>query len=335
MTSTIASFRSSFEERLFTQSADSFNDLCIELFQFQYQNNSTYRAYCDLIHAPIKEIKVYKDIPFLPISAFKSHELKSGSFNAEAIFSSSGTSGNQTSRHFVENLVVYEKSFRLGFEYFYDTPEEYCVLGLLPSYLEREGSSLIYMVNSMIEHSKHSQSGFFLHNQQELYNLLRELAKTQTKVLLIGVSFALLDFAESYKIPFNNNLIVMETGGMKGRRKELIREELHEVLSTSFGVKSVHSEYGMTELLSQAYSKGNGIFETPPWMKVLIRQQDDPFELVPKGQSGAIDLIDLANISSCGFIRTDDLGRVLNKSSFEVLGRLDVSDIRGCNLMVN
>jgi phenylacetate-coenzyme A ligase PaaK-like adenylate-forming protein len=335
LSSTITAFHTSFKKRLFTGSACSFNDLCVELFQFQYGNNTAYRTYCDLINTTPEEIREYTEIPFLPISAFKSHELKCGSFKPEAIFTSSGTMGLQTSRHFVKDLKLYERSFHLGFDHFYDEVEEYCVLGLLPSYLEREGSSLIYMVNDFIKKSNHPKSGFFLNNQQDLYEILVELVNKNTKVLLIGVSFALLDFAEKYQIESNENLIVMETGGMKGRRKELIREELHAKLSRSFRVKYIHSEYGMTELLSQAYSKGNGIFETPPWMKVLIREQDDPFQLVQNGQAGAINIIDLANISSCAFIRTDDLGTQVFENKFKVLGRLDVSDLRGCNLMVN
>ena len=330
-----ASFHSSFEKRLFTQSDTSFNELCLELFQFQHQNNPVYRAYCDLICVEPEKIKVHTDVPFLPISAFKSHELKCENFEAEAIFTSSGTSGSQTSKHYIKNLKLYEKNFQLGFEHFYDKLENYCVLGLLPSYLEREGSSLIYMVNDFIQKSNHPKSGFFLNNPEELYEIMVELAAKKTKVLLIGVSFALLDFAERYKLTSNGNLIVMETGGMKGRRKELIREELHFILSKSFGVKHIHSEYGMTELLSQAYSKGDGVFETPSWMKVLIREHDDPFKLVSMGQSGAINIIDLANISSCAFIRTDDLGKQVSDNEFEVLGRLDVSDLRGCNLMIN
>lgn len=335
MSSINTSFYSSFGEKLFQQSAVSFNDLCIELFQFQYRNNKVYRTYCDLINTKFEKVKQYVDIPFLPISAFKSHELKTGDFKPEAVFSSSGTTGSQTSKHLVKNVKVYEKSFQLGFEHFYGKIEDYCVLGLLPSYLEREGSSLIYMVNDFIEKSTHSKSGFFLHNQEELFEILKQLAEQETRVLLIGVSFALLDFAENYKVPQNENLIVMETGGMKGKRKELIREELHSLLSSSFAVKSVHSEYGMTELLSQAYSKGEGVFETPCWMKVLIREQDDPFKLVKNGQTGAINIIDLANISTCAFIRTDDLGSQTSENQFKVLGRIDVSDLRGCNLMVN
>lgn len=335
MSSIITAFHTSFEKRLFTATVDSFNDLCVELFQFQYDNNKTYRAYCDLIKVKSESIDDFTKIPFLPIAAFKSYELKSGNFKTEVTFTSSGTSGGQTSRHLVKDLNLYERSFQLGFEHFYNDIEEYCVLGLLPSYLEREGSSLIYMVNDFIEKSRHSQSGFFLNNQEELHEILAELAEKKTKVLLIGVSFALLDFAEIYQLSSNDNLIVMETGGMKGRRKELIREELHSILCKSFGVEYIHSEYGMTELLSQGYSKGNGIFETPPWMKVLIREQDDPFQLIKLQKVGALNIIDLANISSCAFIQTDDLGVQVSDNQFKVLGRLDVSDIRGCNLMVS
>ena len=335
MNSKITAFHTSFEKRLFTSSVDSFNDLSLELFQFQYDSNETYRSYCELIKVKPELIDEYLKIPFLPIDAFKSHELKSGSFTAEATFTSSGTSGGQTSRHLVQDLNLYERSFQLGFEHFYHDIQDYCVLGLLPSYLERKGSSLIYMVNDFIEKSTHPSSGFFLNNQDELYAILVNLAEKKTKVLLIGVSFALLDFAERYQLSSNENLIVMETGGMKGRRKELIREELHFILCKSFGVKCIHSEYGMTELLSQAYSKGNGIFETPPWMKVLIREQDDPFHLINSGKTGAVNIIDLANISSCAFIQTDDLGMYVSNNQFKILGRSDVSDVRGCNLMVS
>lgn len=334
MNSIDKAFFTSFEQKIFTNARDSFNELCIELFQFQYRNNKIYRDYCALISVDATKIEQFTEIPFMPISAFKSHELKCGDFTPQATFTSSGTTGSQASRHFVDDLNLYERSFTLGFQHFYEDIEEYCVLGLLPSYLEREGSSLIYMVNDFIVKSRHATSGFFLNNQEELHKILVELAKTETKVLLIGVSFALLDFAEKYQLSSNKNLVVMETGGMKGRRKELIREELHSILSRSFGVEYIHSEYGMTELLSQAYSKGNGVFETPPWMKVIVREQDDPFSLVPLGQAGAINIIDLANISSCAFIRTDDLGLQIADNQFKVLGRLDVSDLRGCNLLI-
>jgi len=330
-----STFITTFENKVFANAENCFNDLCIELFQFQVENNAVYREYCRLLNCDIAAIEHYTKIPFLPISTFKSHELKCGNFEAAAIFSSSGTTGKQTSRHFVNNLETYGNSFNLTFERFYGKVESYCVLGLLPSYLERQGSSLIYMVNDFIEQSNHEQSGFFLNNQQELFDLLQRLSNNKEKVLLIGVSFALLDFAEQYDLKSNENLVVMETGGMKGRRKELVREELHSILQKGFSAEKIHSEYGMTELLSQAYSKGNGVFETPPWMKILIREQDDPGQLTPIGQAGVMNIIDLANTRSCAFIQTDDLGKKLDESRFEVLGRQDVSDVRGCNLMIN
>ncbi|MFT5668258.1 MAG: hypothetical protein ACI9DK_002458 [Vicingaceae bacterium] len=335
MNSKSSTFITTFESKVFADAQNCFNDLCIELFQFQVENNVVYKEYCRLLNCDVAAIEHYSKIPFLPISAFKSHELKCGNFEAAAIFSSSGTTGNQTSRHFVNNLETYGKSFNLAFERFYGNVEGYCVLGLLPSYLERQGSSLIYMVNNFIEQSTHEQSGFFLDNQQELFDLLQRLSNNKEKVLLIGVSFALLDFVEQYDLKSNDNLVVMETGGMKGRRKELVREELHSILQKGFSTEKIHSEYGMTELLSQAYSKGNGVFETPPWMKILIREQDDPLQLTTIGQAGVMNIIDLANTGSCAFIQTDDLGKKLDENRFEVLGRQDISDVRGCNLMVN
>ena len=240
----------------------------------------------------------------------------------------------QTSQHLVKDLSIYETSFTQGFESFYGDIKEYCVLGLLPSYLERKGSSLIYMVNDFIQKSTHPSSGFFLNNTKELHQILTDLQSVNQKTLLIGVSFGLLDFIDQYTLPHHENLIVMETGGMKGRRRELVREELHEHLNKGFSTHQIHSEYGMTELLSQAYSKANGTFETPAWMNVLIRQQDDPFCFVGHGKTGAINIIDLANIHSCAFIQTDDLGKKYEDQSFEVLGRFDASDVRGCNLML-
>lgn len=334
MTLNETSFISQFENKVFKDAGRSFNELCLELFRYQVEHNATYKEYCELINCNPETIKHFKSIPFLPISAFKTHQLKCGNFEAAATFTSSGTTGNSTSRHFVKNLRVYEHSFQEAFKQFYGEIQDYCVLGLLPSYLERQGSSLIYMVDNFIHQSNSKQSGFFLNNQNDLAQILKELSSNKTKTLLIGVSFALLDFAEQYSIPKNENLLVMETGGMKGRRKELVREELHSTLTTGFNTETIHSEYGMTELLSQGYSKGNGIFETPPWMKVLIREQDDPFNYVEDGKSGVINIIDLANTSSCAFLQTDDLGKKITDTQFEVLGRMDISDLRGCNLMV-
>lgn len=305
----------------------------MDLFQIHYRHNSTYRQYCDYRKIEGDKVQSIKDIPFLPIDTFKSHTVQLNRFEAEITFESSGTTANTSSKHFVKKSSIYEKSFTTAFENFYGKAEDYCILALLPSYLERGGSSLVYMAEKLIQQSKHKESGFYLTNHQTLYETLNKLAKNGQKTLLIGVSFALLDFAEKYKVN-HTNLIVMETGGMKGRRKEIIREELHEILCNSFQLNSIHSEYGMTELLSQAYSKGNGKFYTPQWMKVLARKQDDPFSYANFGETAALNIVDLANIYSCPFIQTDDLGKVYADGSFEVLGRFDRATVRGCNLMV-
>ncbi len=325
----------SFKNSIFTTEDEEFEQKAIELFNFQYHENDIYRQYCDFINCKPEKVSSLQTIPFLPISTFKKYAVKSTSFIAETVFSSSGTTATTQSQHLIKDLHLYKNSFLKGFEKFYGQVNDYCILALLPSYLEREGSSLVYMADQMIRLSKHKESGFFLNNLDELSHTLNQLNKEQKKVLLIGVSFALLDFSEQYKLEFNPNLIVMETGGMKGRRKELIREELHEILGQNLKCKAVHSEYGMTELLSQAYSKEAGLFQSPNWMKVLIRKQDDPFDYCKAGETGAINIIDLANLYSCAFIQTDDLGRSHSNTSFEVLGRFDASDVRGCNLMVN
>ncbi|WP_456460799.1 LuxE/PaaK family acyltransferase [Lutibacter sp.] len=313
--------------------ANDFARISLEIFKFQAENNSVYKEFINYLHIDIRDVKSINQIPFLPIQFFKSHKIISSKEKIQQLFLSSGTTGNKQSKHFVTDISVYEKSFEKGFEYFYDSVGNYTILALLPSYLEREGSSLIYMVNSFIKKSKKPKSGFYLNNLNELRKSLLELDKNNEKTLLIGVSFALLDLVEKYKFQLKNT-IIMETGGMKGRRKELIREELHQILCKGFGVKKIHSEYGMTELLSQAYSKGNGIFKCPPWMKILIRDAEDALTLLPNGKSGGINVIDLANINSCSFIATQDLGRTYANNTFEVLGRFDNSDIRGCNLMV-
>lgn len=274
-----------------------------------------------------------KDIPFLPIDLFKIHKIVSGNARSQIIFSSSGTTGMNQSKHFITDIGIYKQSYRQGFKEFYGDIRDIAVLALLPSYQEREGSSLIYMVDDLISQSACSQSGYFLYNHAELTETLNQLKANHTHTLLIGVTYALLDFAESHSIEFPE-LIVMETGGMKGQRREMIREELHEALCQGFGVPAIHSEYGMTELLSQAYSKGGGRFHCPPWMQVSIRDTNDPLEILKPGQTGGINVIDLANINSCAFIATQDLGRLHDDGSFEILGRFDNSDIRGCNLLV-
>ncbi len=320
-------------DSIFTiSSSKDFEQKALEVFQYQFDNNAVYRSFCDLLYKHPADIQRLEDIPFLPIEFFKSKKVLSTSKKPQAIFTSSGTTGSQTSKHLVTNLKHYEQSFNNGFNHFYGPVEDYVVLGLLPSYLERKGSSLIYMVNDFIAQSKHTESGFYLNQLDELAEKLNTLDQSGKKILLIGVSFALLDLVEKHQFSFKNT-IVMETGGMKGRRKELIRSELHAILKKGFGISHLHSEYGMTELLSQAYSKGDGVFSCPPWMKVFTRDTEDALRLVQK-QTGGMNIIDLANYHSCSFIATQDLGKVHANGSFEILGRFDRSDIRGCNLLV-
>ncbi len=314
-------------------SEDAFHRLALDVFKFQFETNSVYRSFCDLLYKHPSAINRIEDIPFLPIQFFKSHEVLSSKAQIEETFSSSGTTGTITSKHFVSDLSVYEQSFRKGFNNFYGNISDYTILALLPNYLERKGSSLVYMVNDMIQQSHYPESGFYLDNITELKDQLITLDSKGKKILLIGVSFALLDMIERYQFSLKNT-IVMETGGMKGRRKELVRDELHNILKQGFGVSQIHSEYGMTELLSQAYSKGNGRFTCPNWMRILTRDPEDALTLQQQGKTGGINVIDLANINSCSFIATQDLGHVYDDNSFEIIGRFDSSDIRGCNLMV-
>ncbi len=310
-----------------------FEKIALKVFRHQFENNKVYQDFCLLLKKDKSNVKTISDIPFLPIQFFKSHEIVSSTNPIQETFTSSGTTGSITSKHLVTDTTLYEQSFRNAFSQFYGNIEDYVILALLPSYLEREGSSLIYMVNDLIEGSNHPESGFYLNNYDELIQKLIKLDSSGQNVLLIGVTYALLDMVEKQSFQLKNT-IVMETGGMKGRRKEIIREELHGILCTGFGVPSIHSEYGMTELLSQAYSLGNGIFECPPWMSILIRDTEDALTYVDNGKTGGINVIDLANINSCSFIATQDLGKKYPNHSFEVLGRFDSSDIRGCNLMV-
>ena len=321
-------------DRIFSiANSDEFEAMVWEQFRFQYHHNTIYKTFCDLLDKPPSQVGTLLDIPFLPIEFFKTHRIVSSSDPPQAIFESSGTTQSSTSKHLVPDISLYEESFLKGFSLFYGPVKEYCILALLPAYLERKGSSLVYMVDEMVARSHHPDSGFYLYDLEALHQKLLELEKRGTKTLLIGVSFALLGLAEQFPMKLDNT-IIMETGGMKGRRKELIREELHGILTNAFGVPSIHSEYGMTELLSQAYSKGNGIFETPPWMKIVTRDTEDPLSLQAMGKTGGINIIDLANVYSCSFIATQDLGKTFPDGSFEVLGRFDNSDIRGCNLMV-
>ena len=321
-------------ERIFNISTQKdFNEITLEVFSYQFQHNPVYREFCQLLNRNPKNVSRVEDIPFLPIEFFKKKKIISSKKPAEIIFTSSGTTGSTTSKHYVTDLNVYEKSFLKAFEIFYGNPEDIVILALLPSYLERQGSSLIYMADSLIKRSKYPESGFYLDNLEILQHQLKELDKSGKKILLLGVSFALLDLVETYDFDLKNTTI-METGGMKGRRKEMIRQELHEILAKGFGVDKIHSEYGMTELLSQSYSKGNGVFETPPWMKILIRDPEDALNYLPERKTGGINVIDLANFNSCSFIATQDLGRKTDADLTEILGRFDNSDIRGCNLLI-
>lgn len=313
--------------------AEQFQELAMEVFRFQYENNSVYHQYCKWLKKGPENTHSTEQVPFLPVQFFKSHEIVSVPGPYHKVYTSSGTTGNITSRHFVKDVDLYLESCRKGFELFYGDIEKYCVLALLPSYLEREGSSLVEMAQYFIGLSKNNNSGFFLNNINELVEVLKKNESTQQKTLLLGVTFALLDFVEKHTMSLDHT-VVMETGGMKGRRKEMTRQEAHAFLTSKLGIKKVHSEYGMTELLSQAYSSGNGLFQCPPWMKIMIRDQYDPFSPMPHGNAGGINIIDLANINSCAFIETMDLGRTYPEGNFEILGRFDNSDIRGCNLMI-
>ncbi|EKB02891.1 hypothetical protein HMPREF9711_02968 [Myroides odoratimimus CCUG 3837] len=321
------------EEIIQIQTKKDFHKVAMKVFRFQYEHNPVYQQFCNLLNKTPEQVKTLTDVPFLPIEFFKSKDVLSSIDPIKITFTSSGTTGMITSKHHVTDLDYYEYSFRAAFSHFYGNIEDYVVLALLPAYLEREGSSLIYMVEDLIEGSNQPESGFYLHNYEELAKMLINLDKEGKNVLLIGVTYALLDMIEMQKFNLSNT-IIMETGGMKGRRKEMIREELHQVLCEGFGVSKIHSEYGMTELLSQGYSFGDGIFECPPWMDILTRDPEDALTYVEEGKTGGVNVIDLANLNSCSFIATQDLGKKYKDGSFEILGRFDHSDIRGCNLMV-
>lgn len=314
-------------------SQKQFEKIALKVFRFQHENNKVYREFCNFLNTDVQKVKSLEKIPFLPIQFFKSHSIVSNSNEIQETFTSSGTTGMITSQHLVTDISLYEQSYRLAFSNFYGNIEDYVILALLPSYLERKGSSLIYMVKDMIELTNNENSGFYLHNYDELISRLIELDSSGQNIILIGVTYALLDLIEKQKFQLKNT-IIMETGGMKGKRKEIIREELHDILCKGFGVNSIHSEYGMTELLSQAYSMGEGIFECPNWMQILIRDTEDALTYLDFGKTGGVNVIDLANINSCSFIATQDLGKKYSNNTFEILGRFDNSDIRGCNLMV-
>tara|TARA_Y200000002_G_scaffold50593_1_gene36503 strand:- start:9 stop:983 length:975 start_codon:yes stop_codon:yes gene_type:complete len=309
-----------------------FKDLALKIYDFQYKNNRVYRQFCNLNNKNLENVQEILEIPFLPISFFKTHKILS-SKKIEKTFFSSGTTNKISSKHFVSDLNLYEKSFLTNFQENFGDPRDYTIIGLLPNYLENKSSSLIYMVNKLIQKSSCNESGFYLEKYEGLIYKLLELENLGKKIILIGVSYALLDLIEVKKIKLKNTIII-ETGGMKGKRKEMIKSELHEILKSGFGTKNIQSEYGMTELLSQAYSKKNGIFKCPKWMKIFIRDINDPNNLNSNKKTGGINIIDLANIYSCSFIATDDLGKMVAESKFEVLGRIDNSDIRGCNLLI-
>ena len=316
--------------------AQNFTEAALKVFQFQYEHNIVYNQFCNALHIDAATIDAIEKIPFLPIAFFKTHTVVTTQFTPETIFESSGTTQTINSKHLVKDISLYEQSFNKAFKLFYGEPTDHCIIALLPAYLERNNSSLVLMADKLIEQTKHPQSGFYLNEFDKLQQTLLQLEKQQQSTLLIGVTFALLDFAEQYPMNLQYTTI-METGGMKGRRAEITRQEVHQILIDNLGIKKIHSEYGMTELLSQAYSKGDGIFDCPPWMKVLVREEDDPLSvLLPdatKTISGAVNVIDLANIYSCSFIATDDAAKLFSDESFEILGRLDNSDIRGCSLM--
>jgi hypothetical protein len=326
------------EKELFNVSNAAFETLALEVFLYQYNENETYRQFCNALHIVAEDVGTIEEIPFLPIQFFKSKNICTTVFEPEIIFESSGTTGSINSRHCIKQLAVYEESFQINFQLFYGDVTGWCIVGLLPSYLEKGNSSLVYMVNELIKKSGSAESGFYLYDYEKLSQTLLKNEAAGKPTLLIGVTYALLDFAEKFRMNLKHT-VVMETGGMKGRREEITREEVHTQLKKCLGLTKIHSEYGMTELLSQAYSNANGRFICPPWMHILIRAEDDPLNVVcqtnviDKWAAGAINIIDLANIYSCAFIATDDVGKLFSDGSFEVVGRLDNSDIRGCGLM--
>ncbi len=352
-------------DKIFSTDDAGFEPLALDIFRYQYSNNRVYRAYVNVLGINAEVVSSVEKIPFLPVNFFKTHEIKTGGFDAALVFESSGTTQSINSRHYIKDKKLYVDSFTRSFEKNYGKANSWCIIGLLPSYLERNSSSLVFMVNELIKQSGHPQSGFYLNDFQKLADTIKLLEEKKQQTILLGVTFALLDFADKYPIPLHHT-IIMETGGMKGRRKEMTRMEVHDILKRAFGKKEIHSEYGMTELLSQAYSMRDGIFHCPPWMRVLLREEDDPLAVVRHEslvnresefqltthhpiaigsplithdsrlyfQTGAINIIDLANVHSCSFIATDDVGKLYADGSFEVLGRMDGSDLRGCSLMV-
>lgn len=322
---------SQWNHKIFNVLDSDFDDLAVSVYRYQYENNHVYRQFSDALYKNPDVVRSLEQVPYLPVSFFKSHQVMTSVFEPDIVFESSGTSATVNSRHLVRDISLYEKSFVKGFNRLYGEIGEWCVIGLLPSYLEKGNSSLVYMIDKLIQLSAHPDSGFYLYDFARLKDKLSILEAMNQKTLLVGVTYALLDFAELFQIKLRHT-VVMETGGMKGRRKELLRDEVHKRLCKAFEVDRIHSEYGMTELLSQAYSPGNGVFSCPPWMKILVRDEEDPLTVSRYGK-GVINVIDLANIYSCSFIATDDAGKLYDDGSFEVLGRTDGSDLRGCSLL--
>lgn len=318
--------------KIFTVTQEGFDGIALDIFRYQYSENPVYRQFVNALHVRPESVTSLVSVPFLPIGLFKSSKVYSHGPEPDLVFESSGTTGLQTSRHFVRDPALYRESFLRGFESVYGSVQDQCIIGLLPGYLERQNSSLVYMVNQLVELSRDPDSGFYLHDHEQLAGILGKRESQGKKTILIGVSFALLDFAERYPMKVHHT-VIMETGGMKGRRRELIRQELHDQLKQAFSAEAIHSEYGMTELLSQAYAVKDGVFRAPSWMRVMIRDDEDP-GLVKKSGSGALNIIDLANIYSCSFIATEDAGKVYADGTFEVLGRMDNTDLRGCSMLV-
>jgi hypothetical protein len=320
------------EDKIFDIQKHGFEPLALELFRLQSNESQLYRSFIQALKIDPGKVTDVASIPYLPVSFFKNHEVVTGSFAAETVFESSGTTQTGNSRHLLKSADLYRRSFTKTFELFYGSPKEWCVIGLLPSYLERKNSSLVMMVNELAEMSANPESGFYLYEHEKLAEVLQKNEAAKQKTMLIGVTFALLDFAQLFRFPLTYTT-VMETGGMKGRRKEITRTEVHQILKDAWHLNSIHSEYGMTELLSQAYSAGDGLFRSPPWMKIILRDEDDPLTVKASTTNGLVNVIDLANIYSCAFIATDDIGKLHRDGSFEVIGRMDSSDVRGCSLM--
>jgi phenylacetate-coenzyme A ligase PaaK-like adenylate-forming protein len=333
VSSEFSSLQVEMKEQIFNVTPETFDSLALEIFRFQFANNPVYKTFAEKLGRTPDVVNAVSRIPFLPVELFKTHKIYASEKEPEIIFTSSGTTGQITSKHYVADVSLYEKSFLESFHMFCGLPDDYVILALLPSYLEREGSSLVYMADRLIHFSHNSDSGFYLNNYEALFEKLKELIAARKQVLLLGVTYALLDLAEKFPQDLSG-IEIMETGGMKGKRKEMIREEVHSILKNAFQIPEIYSEYGMTELLSQAYSFGDGIFSSPPWMKILIREMNDPFSFAEIGKTGGVNIIDFANLYSCSFISTSDLGKTHADGSFEIIGRFDDSDVRGCNLMV-